>query len=326
MEEPPVFITNIQKFAVNDGPGFRTAVFVKGCQMQCEWCHNPETLHPYQEIYYKSRNCVQCGACLEACSEDAIYPPISPEEAQAPESSYQKIKRDRCNRCMDCIEACHYKALEIVGKPLTIEQILDIVEQDKPFYDNSGGGLTLSGGEPTAFPEFSLNLLKSAKERELHTCLDTNGFCEWDVLKQLTEYTDIVLFDLKQIDPVKHQEKTGVSNQLILNNLEQLSKSPATVWIRIPVVPDYNDDIEFHKAAAAFLTNLPGKVDRLDLIPFHNYCQQEYAYLGLDWPLRDVMPIEPSFLEIPAEIYRNLGLKTTVGGSAFEGVENQVLV
>jgi len=322
MEEAPVLITNIQKFAVNDGPGFRTAVYIKGCQLKCEWCHNPETLHAYQEIYYKSRNCVQCGACLEACPEDAVYPPISPTEAQSEDSSYQKIKRDGCTRCMDCIEACQYKALEIVGKSLTIEEILDIVEQDKPFYDNSGGGLTLSGGEPTAFPEFSLKLLIAAKERGLHVCLDTNGFCSWVTLQQMLECTDIVLFDLKHLDPVKHEEKTGVSNEVILRNLETLSQSPVGVWVRIPVIPGFNDDIEFHKAAAAFLSGLPGKIDRLDLIPFHNYCQQEYTYLGFDWPLRDVMPIEPSFLEIPAEIYRNLGLKTTVGGSGFEGLGN----
>jgi len=311
-------ITNIQKFAVNDGPGIRTNVFLKGCPLRCEWCHNPETFHPYPEIYYKRRMCVQCGACLDVCPENAINPPIPPEDSQSEDSTYEKIIRDKCTRCMKCVDACQFEALEIVGKPMSVEEILDEVEQDRLFYDNSGGGMTLSGGEPTAYPDFSIKILKAARDRGLHVCLDTNGFCEWKVLEELLKYVDIVLYDLKHIDPGKHKEKTGVSNELILENLARLTETGLEIWVRIPVVPGYNDSIEFHKQAAEFLAGLPGKIERLDLLPFHNYCEQEYKWLGIDWTLRDILPLDPVFLEIPAEIYREKGLKTTIGGSGFE--------
>jgi len=219
---------------------------------------------------------------------------------------------------MQCVEACPYNALEIVGKPLTIEEILDEVESDRPFYNNSGGGMTLSGGEPTTHVDFAEKLLKGAKKRLLHTCLDTNGFCAWEDLNRLLENTDIVLFDLKHLDPEMHKEKTGVTNEIILKNLALLSKTDKEIWVRIPVVPDYNDSMEFHTKAADFLSNLPGKIARLDLLPFHNWCQDKYGWLGINWDLKEVEAMEPSMLEIPAELYREKGLMTTVGGSGFE--------
>ncbi len=316
--ERNVLITNIQKFAVNDGPGIRTNVFLKGCGLRCEWCHNPEAIHPYEEIYYKSRMCVQCGACLEVCEEDAIHPPIPPQEAQVEGSTYEKIIRDKCSRCMKCVDVCGYGALEIVGKPASINDILDEVEKDKPFYNNSGGGMTLSGGEPTDFPDFSEKILMQAKQRGLHVCLDTNGYCQWEVLERLIKHVDIVLFDIKHVDPSKHMEKTGVTNERILKNLANLTETGMEIWCRIPVLPGYNDSLEFHRNAADFIFSLPGTIKRLDLLPYHNYCEQEYKWLGIDWSLKDVMSMEPSLLEIPAEIYRKNGLMTTVGGSGFE--------
>jgi pyruvate formate lyase activating enzyme len=319
--ENQVLITEIQRFAVNDGPGFRTLVFLKGCGMRCEWCHNPETIATYPEVYWKRRMCVQCGACLDACPQDAINPPIPPEESQKEDSTYHKIIRDRCDLCLKCLEACKYNALEIVGEPLSIEQVLDEVESDRPFYANSGGGMTLSGGEPTVHVDFSDTLLKGAKKRGLHTCLDTNGFCDWEDLKRLIENTDIVLVDLKHLDPDKHREKTGVSNEIILKNLALLLEHGTEVWVRIPVIPGYNDSMELHTKTADFLANLPGKIARLDLLPFHNWCQDKYGWLGIEWFLREVEAMEPSMLEIPAELYRERGLITTVGGSGFENMD-----
>jgi len=317
MVEGPL-ITDIQKFAVNDGPGIRTNVFLKGCPLRCEWCHNPETLHPYPEIYYKRRICVQCGACLEVCPENAVNPPIPPEEAQAEDSVYDKIIRDRCTRCMLCVEACQYGALEIVGRPMSVSEVLDEVEQDRLFYENSGGGMTLSGGEPTAFPEFSEELLREAGRRGIHTCLDTNGYCDWSVLEGLARLVDIVLFDIKHIDPERHREKTGVTNEKILDNLTRLAGTGQEIWIRIPVIPGYNDSVEFHTRAAAFLAGLPGKVARIDLLPFHNYCEQEYRWLGIDWKLKDMLPLAPYALDVQVSIYRDKGFRATVGGSGFE--------
>ena len=316
--EDKALITDIQRFAVNDGPGIRTNVFLKGCSLQCVWCHNPETIASCQELYWKRRHCVQCGECLDTCPKDALNPPISPEETQMEGSTYQKVIRDKCDLCMKCVPACKYGALEIVGKPMSIEEVLEEVASDIPFYNNSGGGMTLSGGEPTLNADYASKLLKGAREMGIHTCLDTSGYCNWEVLNLLVEHTDIMLFDLKHIDPALHKQKTGVRNEVILNNLALLLKNGVEVWVRIPVIPDYNDSMEFHEKAAKFLATLPGKIARVDLLPFHNWCQDKYGWLGIDWPLKDVDALDPYFLEIPAEIYREKGLKITIGGSGFE--------
>jgi pyruvate formate lyase activating enzyme len=316
-----VLITDIAKFSVNDGPGFRTNVFLKGCPLKCEWCHNPETIASYPEVYWKKRLCVQCGACLEACPRDAINPPIEPELSKSEGSTYHKINRAKCDNCMKCVDVCKYEALETVGKSMSISEIIDVVDQDRPFYRTSGGGMTLSGGEPTTHPAFALELLKEAKKHVIHTCLDTNGYCNFSILEEIAEYTDIFLFDLKHLDPAKHLEKTGVKNDLILKNLELLCKTDSDIWIRIPVVPGFNDGIDFHTQASAYLASLAKNVKRVDLIPFHNYCQDKYSWLGRDWSYSETDAINPSFLEIHADLYRQHGLVTTVGGSGFEEID-----
>jgi len=315
-----VLVTDIQRFSVNDGPGFRTNVYLKGCPLRCAWCHNPETISPDPEIYWKARLCTQCGKCFDVCPRDAIEPPVPPEEARREDAAYYKINLDRCDRCMKCVEVCLHEALEIVGKPMTVEAILEEVERDKPFYDNSGGGMTLSGGEPTFHAAFSLELLEQAKQRGLHVCLDTNGYCAWEVLKDLSRFTDIVLFDLKHLDPESHRENTTAGNQVILENLTRLSEIGIEIWVRIPVVPNMNDTMAFHSRAADFLANLPGRIARIDLIPFHNWCQDKYRWLGRHWPLGDLPSLDTIFLEIPAGVYKEKGLATTIGGSGFENI------
>lgn len=315
---PETLVTDIQKFAVNDGPGIRTLVFLKGCPLRCAWCHNPETQAPGPEIYWKSRLCVQCGQCLEVCPNHAILPPIPPNEAQAEESTYHKIVRDRCNHCMACVDACQYEALTVVGKSMTVDEILDEVEKDRPFYNNSGGGLTLSGGEPTFHSDFAMQILNNAKLRGFHVCLDTNGFCEWDVMKEMVKNVDLVLFDVKHMDSALHKRHTGVSNEKILENLTRLAESGSDIWIRIPVIPGFNDSKAFHTRTSEYLSRFKGQISRVDLLPFHNWCQDKYGWLGIDWPLKNTEATEPTFLEIPADIYREKGLVTTVGGSGFE--------
>ncbi len=317
--EDKVLITDIVRFAVNDGPGFRTNVFLKGCTMNCAWCHNPETKVPHAEIYWKRKLCVQCGSCLDACPDDAVNAPVPVEEAMSEGSSYHKIDRKRCTLCMRCVHACRFGALEIVGRPMSVGEILEEVEKDSLFYLNSGGGMTVSGGEPAANGEFSLSLLEAARDRGIHTCLDTSGYGDPDLMRELAERADIVLFDLKHIDSPLHESRTGVGNELILENLSSLSVLGCEMWVRIPVVPGFNDSIEFHRAASTFLSNLPGRIRRVDLLPFHNWCQDKYSWMGIDWEYRDLEALDPSFLEIPADVYREKGFMATIGGSGFEG-------
>ncbi|MGC9324938.1 MAG: glycyl-radical enzyme activating protein [Desulfomonilia bacterium] len=318
--EQTVLVTEIQRFSVNDGPGFRTNVYLKGCPLRCAWCHNPETISPKAEIFWKKRLCIQCGACLDVCPRDAINPPIPPEMSRHEDSSYHKIIREKCDQCMKCVDVCMYDALQVTGRTMSVDEILDEVERDRPFYNNSGGGMTLSGGEPTAHPQFSSALLREARNRGIHTCIDTNGHCEFKVLEELSGYSDVVLYDLKHLDPLKHYEKTGVRNERILDNLVRLSRIHSEIWIRIPVVPDFNEDLEFHRKAAAFITSLGESIRRVDLLTYHNWCQDKYGWLGVDWEYTEVEALDPSFLEIHADIYREAGLRVTVGGSGFEEI------
>ena len=313
-------ITQIQRFSVNDGPGFRTNVFLKGCGMNCLWCHNPETQSFAEELYWKKRLCAQCGACFDACPNEAINPPIPPEEAKAEGSAYYKIIKERCDNCMKCVDSCVYGALEIVGKALTINEILDEVESDALFYKNSGGGMTLSGGEPTAHIDFANRLLTSAKERGVHVCLDTSGFCQWENLESLANKSDIILYDLKHIESTVHEKITGVPNELILQNLSRLVDYGSEIWLRILVIPGLTDTIEYHRKVADFLSTLSRPLDRIDLLPYHNWCEDKYGWLGRDWPMGESQAIDPADIDYLIDVYASNGRKITIGGSGFDDV------
>ena len=317
-DDDKVLITNIQRFSVNDGPGFRTNVFVKGCNMHCVWCHNPETIKSTRELNWRASICAQCGRCFDACPRDAINPPIDPEEARADNSTYDKIIRENCDLCMKCVEVCPTGALELIGQDYTVEEVLDEVEMDMPFYENSGGGMNITGGEPLVHPEYTAELLQGARARGISSCLDTNGNCKWEVLEPLLEYVDVVLYDLKHIDSGEHRRLTGVGNELILDNLKKLLEMGQSVWLRIVVIPDYSDSLDYHEKVAAFLKTLPHPPERIDLLPFHNWCESKYRQLGIRWSFADTPAMDPSMLRPAIEIYRDAGLEATIGGSGFE--------
>jgi pyruvate formate lyase activating enzyme len=313
-----VLVTNIQRFSVNDGPGFRTNVFLKGCNLHCAWCHNPETIKFARELFWKPMVCAQCGQCFDACPRDAINPPINPEEAQSDFSTYDKVIRENCDLCMKCVEICPTGALEIVGEEYTVDQVLDEVAMDMPFYENSGGGMNLSGGEPTVHPDIVRKLLEGARERGISSCVDTNGYFKWELMEPLLDYIDVVLYDLKHMDSDEHKKMTGVGNELVLENLRKLLEAGKRVWLRVVVIPDYSDSLDYHERVAEFLKTLPCPPERIDLLPFHNWCEGKYRQLGIKWGYADLQAMDPSLLRPTVQVYRDAGLDVTIGGSGFE--------
>ena len=225
-------VFNIQRFSLQDGPGIRTTLFLKGCPLRCDWCSNPESqvLHP--EIMFRIQNCKACGTCVEVCQVKAI----------TLKDGTHHLDRKTCTLCMDCVDACPGGALQSTGKRMSVQEVVEEASKDELFYSNSGGGVTLSGGEPLFQGDFAFGLLKACKEKGLQTALDTCGHAPWDVMKRALEYTDLVLFDLKHLNLEKHLQGTGIGNDLILENLKKTVQSnQSRIWIRLPVIEHYND-------------------------------------------------------------------------------------
>ena len=260
-------IFNIQKFSIHDGPGIRTTVFMKGCPLECKWCSNPESISPSPEIMVHDIRCIRCGQCMEVCPEDAI---ISIE-------GNERINPDRCTHCMACVQVCYSKALERTGRNMGIDEVLEEVGKDSLFYQNSGGGVTLSGGEPLFQWKFTRNLLRRCEEQGFHTCLDTTGFVPWKVMKEVLPHVDLVLYDIKHMDDRCHVEATGGSNKQILENVERTASIVRT-WIRLPVVQGFNDSPENLEGVASLAARL--SVEKVSLLPYHEWGKSKYEKLG----------------------------------------------
>ena len=269
-------IFNIQRFCVQDGPGIRTTVFLKGCPLRCIWCHNPESQTVHQEILYQPRQCIGCMACAAVC----------PNGCHSMTEDGHVFNRENCVRCGACANACPGSALELCGRTVTVEEVIKEVKKDSPFYENSGGGMTLSGGEPLAQPQFTLELIKAAKECGLHVCMETCGFAAEEIMKSIAEHVDLFYFDYKLDTSADHEKFTGVSNERILKNLELLNSLGSTVTLRCPIIPDVN----FHETHFSSIAALAARLDcitEIHLLPYHP--------LGIDKAKR--MGITPAFAD-----------------------------
>ena len=299
-------IVNIERFAIHDGPGIRTVVFIKGCPLRCRWCSTPESQAMSLEMGYAVNKCTRCGKCVETCPINAITVSDSGE-----------ILTDRllCDDCGQCVEVCPSGARTTVGREMSVAQIIEEVEKDSVFYWNSGGGVTLSGGEPALQPKFSLEILKACKARGIHTAMETSGYAEWDVLSELLEHLDLVYFDIKHSLSVEHERLTGKKNELILENCRKIVANYPDVEliIRIPVIPGCNDSEENILRTAQFVHQLE-RVARLELLPYHRFGVHMYRILLRAYPLSDVESPGEERMHKLEELAKSCGIEVQIGG------------
>lgn len=278
--ERKAFIFNVQKYNMYDGPGIRTLVFFKGCPLRCKWCSNPEGMERKFQVMYKQNSCVDCGMCASVC-------PVG-IHVMSEETGKHEIRREKdCIGCMKCKNACPNAALTIAGEVRTISELLKIVEEDAAFYDVSGGGVTLGGGEVTAQPEAALNLLMACKQEGINTAIETCGYTKTETILRIAEYVDLFLFDIKHMDPVRHNELVGVNNELILTNLKELLHHRYNVKVRMPMLKGINESREEIDAVIRFLMpfrdykNFKG----IDLLPYHKLGVNKYNQLDMTYPI-----------------------------------------
>ncbi|MHC1728134.1 MAG: glycyl-radical enzyme activating protein [Syntrophobacteraceae bacterium] len=281
---PYGFVFNIQRYSLHDGPGIRTIVFLKGCPLRCRWCSNPESQRLEPELGFNEGKCIgaeQCALCARECPSGAVK-----------QSNGGRVRIDRklCRECFTCAEVCPARALTVFGKLMTVDEVVRAVEADGVFYGRSGGGMTLSGGEPLAQAGFAIQLLAQAKRRRIDTSMETCGFAEWADLEEACLYLGSIFFDIKCIDAEKHKEFTGVSNERILENFQRLCESFPELpkYVRTPVIPGFNDSEKEIEAIADFIRGRPGV--EYELLAYHRLGTPKYGYLGRDCPLNDIVP------------------------------------
>jgi pyruvate formate lyase activating enzyme len=299
-------IFDIQKFAIHDGGGIRTLVFLKGCPLLCPWCSNPESLAGKPEITFVCNNCIGCGKCLEICPSDAINRDESNGKGLT-------IDRDRCTLCGQCAKHCYAGAINIIGRYLSVPELMEIIERDRKFYEQSNGGVTFSGGEPTTQPEFLKAALKETQRRGIHTAIETSSFVNWETYASILEHVDLVLTDIKHMDDAEHKRLTGVSNKVILDNLRNISRLGIPVKIRLPLIPGFNDSTRNLEATADFVERL-SHVQSLDILPYHRLGEMKWGQLGQDYSLAGVEALTLEETEARIQLFRDHGLKVSIGG------------
>lgn len=295
-------VTNIQGYSIHDGPGIRTVVFFKGCGLECRWCSNPECISANAEVGFIKNLCTKCGKCSGVCPDDAL---------DYQEGKYPGIDRRRCNGCSICSMACVYKALITYGQLMNAEEIFDVVKRDKMFYEASSGGVTVSGGEALLQPLMVAALFEKCRQEGIHTCVETSGYAAESAFQQVLPLTDYVLFDLKLMNPDKHQQYTGKPNNLILSNAKLVAKSGVVTLYRMPLIPGINDDAQNIKDTSEFLKGL-GNNTRLELMPYHRLGKGKYESLGKKYLLPDVPIPEQEYLESIKKAFELKGLICTI--------------
>ncbi|NLT13320.1 MAG: glycyl-radical enzyme activating protein [Clostridiales bacterium] len=301
MENNTGIVFNIQRYSIDDGPGVRTTVFMKGCPLACLWCSNPESQSGLPEVTYRYTSCKRCGTCVKVCPEQAVT--LSDDGVH--------IDRVKCTVCGECVKNCLPEALQISGKGMTLDEVWKVVKKDADYYEASGGGVTASGGEILAQADFVAALFKRCREAGYHTCADTSGFGDPAALLKILEYADLVYFDLKHMDLEAHKQYMGQSNELILNNLELVVKTGVPLVIRAPLIPGYNNSDENLRAMAAKVAEI-AKDSVVNLLPYHRYGANKYRMIDMTYQLEDVPELTSDELLHAKEIIESYGLKCEI--------------
>ncbi len=289
-------IFDLQRFSLSDGPGIRTTLFLKGCPLRCLWCHNPESMRQSKEIMFFPERCRSCGACVWAC----------PNGAQTVGLNGRNMDFGRCTGCLKCTAYCRFGALSVVGWEVTVEEIAEELERDRPYYEGSGGGVTISGGEPTLQASFVAQLCAVLKGKGLHLALDTCGHTCWDDLARIATQVDLVLLDIKHLDPARHRALTGITNGLILDNLGRLLDAGIPVSIRFPLIPGQNDDDEHIERLAGLLRD--HRIDRVEVIPYHSLGLSKYRQLGRSCLLDGLRPPGENYVQAKMGVFQRFGV------------------
>jgi pyruvate formate lyase activating enzyme len=297
-------IFDLKRYAINDGPGIRMTIFMKGCPLKCTWCHNPESISPKPQKLFTAAKCIGCGECVKACPNQACQ--LTPQGIVT--------NLDLCQLCGRCADVCPTEATEISGKYETIDSLLEKIEQEIIFFDQSGGGVTISGGEPLFHHEYLLALLDACQQKDIHCTVDTSGFAKTEILLAVAEKTDLFLYDLKMMDEVRHKQYTGVCNQKILGNLKILAETGAEINIRIPLIKGINDDEKNIRQTAEFIVNLSGPKKPVNILPYHNIAIPKYLKLGQTYHSDELDEPSESVQQQVIKIFTEYGLEAKIGG------------
>lgn len=309
-------VYDIQGFSVQDGPGIRTTVFLKGCPLRCPWCHSPESQEFYDQLSWIALRCLgleACGRCLGKCPHDAIAPGrTAVQAATQTEIQLPHVDRKLCDNCGACTEKCYPKALYMCGEDYTVERLVARVCKDEPFYKKSGGGVTVSGGEPLCQSDFTLAVFKELKARGIHTALDTTGYVPWGRIEAVLPYTDLFLYDLKHMDSHDHNVMVKVPNERILENAMKIAERGGKMQVRIPVIPSFNDSEENLRATAEFCLRLGDALTVIQLLPYHNLGVMKYQRLDEDAVVMEAIPHTDEQVQGFRDLIASYGLPVTV--------------